>query len=127
MKYPKGLSLVELVQHYVNYRSEEVLNELARRDKLNQIERFEEPDNQTVFDFHKEVASAQEVANNESVVSFNNPNVTWRYNVLAEKIDASNIEVCCANCNILHEYERGNRTERQDLWDALMLKLKDVQ
>lgn len=45
--------------------------------------------------------------------------------VLADEINAD-LEVCCANCNILHEYERGNRTERKDLWSLLMLKLNAV-
>lgn len=64
MKYPEGLSPVELVQ--CNYRNVEILDEFARRDELNRSvrdERVEEPDNQMVFDFHKGVASA----NNESV------------------------------------------------------------
>ena len=66
-RYPKYLSLVELAQHYVNYRDEEVLNELARRDIIAERvgQHLEEPDNQMAFDFH--IASAQEVANNVSV------------------------------------------------------------
>lgn len=72
MTYPQNLSLVELARYYVNYRNPEILDELARRDKLNPIacdEHTEKPDNQMVFDFLKEVASAEEVANNESVKS----------------------------------------------------------
>lgn len=70
MTYHENLSLVD----YVNYRNAEILDELARRDKLNQMtcderigQRFAEPDNQMVFDFYKEVVSVKEVANNESV------------------------------------------------------------
>lgn len=58
MKYPEGLSPVELVQ--CNYRNVEILDEFARRDELNRSvrdERVEEPDNQMVFDFHKGVAN----------------------------------------------------------------------
>lgn len=33
-----------------------------------------------------------------------------------------NVEICCANCNVLHEYERGNRTSKESVWNLLKLK-----
>lgn len=75
MTYPENLSLVELAEHYAKYQNDKCLEELAVRDKINSMTydermalRFnEEPDNQLVFDFHKEVASAVESTENTSV------------------------------------------------------------
>lgn len=79
MTYPENLSLVQLAEHYAAYCNDRVLSqkcldELAKRDKLSQMtydermgQRFEEPDNQTIFDYHKEVVSAVESTDNTSV------------------------------------------------------------
>lgn len=73
MTYLENLSLVELAEHYATYRDDRYLGELANRDKLSKLnydERMwlQEPDNQMVFDFHKNnLVSAQEIANNTSV------------------------------------------------------------
>ncbi len=70
MTYPEDLSLVELAEYYAKYQDDKCLEELARRDKYERMgQSFEEqPDNQTVFDFHKEdLVSSSMSANNASV------------------------------------------------------------
>ncbi len=75
MTYPNDLTLVQLAEHYAKFKDESCLRELGRRDKLSTMgydERMElslneEPDNQLVFDFCKQVDSVAETTNNLSV------------------------------------------------------------
>jgi hypothetical protein len=71
MTYTKDLSLVELARFYAKYYAQECLDELEKRDKLNTMtydERMEaiieQDDDQIVFDFDKNLASATKVTNN---------------------------------------------------------------
>lgn len=72
MTYPGNLSLVELAEHYAKYQDDKCLEELAVRDKINSMtydERMglclnEEPDNQMVFNFHKDLVFEAKVTNN---------------------------------------------------------------
>ena len=64
MTYLENRSLVELAEHYAKYKDDKCLEELANRDRLSKMtcdermgQRFEEPDNQMVFDFHKDLAN----------------------------------------------------------------------
>lgn len=66
MTYTENLSVVELAKHYATYHDEVCLDELKRRSKIKN----EKPDNQLVFDFHKDVVSVVETAN---ITSVNDP------------------------------------------------------
>ena len=61
MTYPENLLLVELAEYYAKDKDERCLEELASRDKPK------EPDNQMVFNFHKDLVSKPETTNNISV------------------------------------------------------------
>lgn len=83
MTYPNDLTLVQLAEHYEAFNDKSCLEELRRRDELNKmghkvvvelscdgqmaLSTNEEPDNQLVFDFYKQVDSAAKTTNNSSV------------------------------------------------------------
>jgi hypothetical protein len=50
------------------------------------------------------------------------PKVMYLQYLEVLKGNTPGLEVRCANCNVLHEYERGNRVERCDIWNLLRSK-----
>lgn len=66
MSYTQDLTLVQLAEHYHRYQDVACLQELKRREASAKLE--DVPDNQLVFDFHKDqVVSASQSTNNQSV------------------------------------------------------------